>query len=122
MERRLRFFSSGAMVPTTGELLARLQEMADRSQQVAAESQQAAALNEHAAAESQRVAAEATDRAARALAGLAASILRVCDRGGVALDDRQRARVIAEGDVDRLTRWLDRALVAETADALFDDA
>ena len=115
VDGRLRFFDHGAMIPTSGEFLARLQEMADRSQQ-------AAALNERAAAESQRAAAEATDRAARALAGLAAAVLRLCDRGGLALDDRQRARVIAEGDVDRLTRWLDRALVAETAHDVFDDA
>jgi len=108
IDGRVRFFASGALVPTTGELIARLQEMVDRTQLAANESQQAAAA--------------ATDRAARLTASLATSILRVCERRGLSLDDRQRARVIAEDDGDRLAGWLDRALVAEASDDVFADA
>ena len=115
VDGRVRFFASGAMVPTTGELIARLQEMVDRTQQAANESQQAAA-------ESQQAAAAATDRAARLTVSLATSILRVCERRGLSLDDRQRARVIAEDDGDRLAAWLDRALVAVASDDVFADA
>ncbi len=88
--------------------------MADRNQQAAAESQQAAA-------KSQQSAAEASDRAARAHASLGGSILRLCERQGLALDDRQRAMVVAEPDTERLARWLDRCVGARTADEIFAD-
>ncbi len=112
---RLRFFANQALVPSAEELVSRLQTMADRSQRAAEEGQRAAE-------ESRQAAAVAIDRAARALASLATSVLRLCERRGLALDDVQRARVIAEGDPERLARWLDRCVEASTADEIFTDS
>lgn len=95
------------------QLVARLQAMADRNQQVAAESQKVAV-------ESQK-AAEVSDRAARSLAALGAAVLRLCERQGVALSDRQRARVVAEPDPERLALWLERCVGATAADDVFAD-
>lgn len=100
---------------TTEELAEHLQAIVDRFQATAR-------TEAEAAAESQQAAAAATDRAARLTVNLATSILRVCERRGLSLDDRQRARVIAEDDGDRLASWLDRALVAEASDDVFADA
>jgi len=51
---------------------------------------------------------------------LAAAVLRVLERRGVALDDRARARVLACDDRDQLDAWLDRAVIAATAADVFE--
>ena len=95
--------------------------MTDESQRAALESQLAALESERTALESRRAASEAEARAAKLRATVAASIVRLCDRQGVALDDAQRAMIAAERDADRLTRWFDRCLDASTAAEIFVD-
>ncbi|MET8799766.1 hypothetical protein ABZV91_25645 [Nocardia sp. NPDC004568] len=51
--------------------------------------------------------------------GIAGSILRVLERRGLAVDDETRQRIRTCSDVEVLQCWLDRAVVAETADELF---
>lgn len=51
---------------------------------------------------------------------LAATVLRILDRRGLAVDDAVRARVIACSDIDQLNRWLDAALIVDSADLIFD--
>ena len=135
VDRRLRFFAHQALVPSALELVNRLQAMTDESQQAALESQraaleseraaleshQAALESERAALESERIAQEADARTAKLRASVAGSIVRVCERQGVALDGAQRAMIAAEEDVDRLGRWLDRCLGAATATEIFAD-
>ncbi|MBK6535286.1 MAG: Uma2 family endonuclease [Deltaproteobacteria bacterium] len=110
-----------ALVPSASELVSRLQAMTDESQRAALESQLAALESERTALESRRAASEAEARAAKLRATVAASIVRLCDRQGVALDDAQRAMIAAERDADRLTRWFDRCLDASTAAEIFVD-
>jgi len=121
VDRRLRFFANQALVPSASELVSRLQAMTDESQRAALESQLAALESERMVLESRRAASEAEARAAKLRASVAASIVRLCDRQGVALDDAQRAMIAAERDADRLTRWFDRCLDASTAAEIFVD-
>jgi Uma2 family endonuclease len=114
VDRRLRFFANQALVPSASELVSRLQAMTDESQRAALES-------ERAALESERAALESEARAARLRAAVSSSIVRLCDRQGIALDASQRAMIDAERDVDRLTRWFDRCLDASTAADVFVD-
>ncbi|WP_067535617.1 hypothetical protein [Nocardia crassostreae] len=51
---------------------------------------------------------------------LAGSVLRILDRRGIAVDEAVRARVTGCSDFDQLTRWLDLALVVESAEQIFD--
>jgi Uma2 family endonuclease len=114
VDGRLRFFVNSALVPSSVELVARLQAMADRSQQVAAESQQAAV-------ESQQVADAAVDRAARAQASLVRAIVHLAERQGLVFTEHQRAVLVAEADTDRLARWLERCVGARGVDEVFAD-
>jgi Uma2 family endonuclease len=114
VDRRLRFFANQALVPSASELVSRLQAMTDESQRAALES-------ERAALESERAALEAAAQTARLRGTVAASIIRLCDRQGVALDAAQRAMIAAEEDVERLARWLDRCLGASAAAEIFAD-
>ncbi|MEC3916021.1 hypothetical protein [Nocardia sp. CDC160] len=52
---------------------------------------------------------------------LAGSVLRVLKRRGVHVDDAVRARVTACSDLDQLTRWLDLAVIVDSAERIFDD-
>jgi Uma2 family endonuclease len=107
VDGRLRFFVNSALVPSSEELVARLQAMADRSQQAAAESQQ--------------LADAAVDRAARAQASLLRAIVQLAERQGLAFNEHQRAVLVAEADTDRLARWLERCVGARSVDELFVD-
>jgi len=115
VDRRLRFFANQALVPSANELVSRLQAMTDESQRAALES-------ERAALESERAALAAEARATKLRSTVAASIVRVCERQGIALDAEQRAMLAGEHDVDRLARWFDRCLDAATAAEIFADA
>ncbi|MFI1914135.1 hypothetical protein [Nocardia sp. NPDC020380] len=52
--------------------------------------------------------------------GLAGSVLRILERRGLAVDDAVRTRIAGCSDLDQLTAWLDRALVVESAERVFD--
>lgn len=51
--------------------------------------------------------------------GIAGSILRVLERRGLQVDEEAQQRIRTCSDVEVLQCWLDRAVVAETADELF---
>ena len=53
--------------------------------------------------------------------GEAKAILRVLSARGLCVPDEVRDRVIGCTDIARLERWLDRAVVAETAGDIFRD-
>jgi len=48
--------------------------------------------------------------------GMATSILRVLQARGIAVSPEQRQEILRCADLDQLSRWLDRAVLAATAD------
>ena len=107
VDRGLRFFANQALVPSASEPVSRLEAMTDESQRAALESERAA---------------QAADARATKLRGtVAGSIVRLCERQGIALDAGQRARLAVEQDVDRLARCFDRSLDAATAAETFGE-
>ncbi len=115
---RLRFFSSGAMIPDAAELAARLQALADQRQGAVQELERqlgdAARLRDEAA----RLRDDVLDRLSRAQVTLAQGVLDVCGARGLTLTADEHARIASEGDVETLARWMTRALTASTADAV----
>ncbi|WP_040800559.1 hypothetical protein [Nocardia higoensis] len=51
--------------------------------------------------------------------GQAVSVLRVLDRRGIEVADADRERILGCADTETLTRWLDRALTAESVAEVF---
>ena len=51
--------------------------------------------------------------------GAAKSVLRVVDKRGVGLTAEQREHVLGCTDLETLTRWLDAAIDAKSADEIF---
>ncbi|MFD4409033.1 hypothetical protein [Streptomyces sp. NPDC058476] len=51
--------------------------------------------------------------------GKAGGILRVLDRGGIAVSDEDRERIASCDDLDTLDRRLDRAITATSASEVF---
>jgi hypothetical protein len=51
--------------------------------------------------------------------GLARAILQVLDTRGVAVDDASREQIVSCTDLDTLTAWLDRSLIAGQVSDLF---
>jgi len=100
-EGRLRFFKNLAEIPTSEELLGRLQGMADAYQ------------DRLEAAERARDAAEqALDGARRTAAEML--LQRLAERG-LAVSDEQRQAVMGCDDIGRLLRWMRRVESAVTA-------
>lgn len=108
VEHRLRFFTSDSLVPTERELVARLQRIVDERQ-----------LERDDAA---RERDDALGSLTRAQISLCRSVLRVCEARGLALTAAQSARVNGEHDVAQLSAWVERALSAESPDAIFERA
>ncbi len=52
--------------------------------------------------------------------GRAAAILRIAERRGLKLGEEHLERLRACTDIERLDDWIDRALVAEAANDVFD--
>lgn len=73
------------------------------------------------AARNRVIEGELTAREARGRAGaMAASVLRVLDRRGIAVDAESRARVLACDELATLERWLDHAVTAARVEEVFD--
>jgi hypothetical protein len=51
--------------------------------------------------------------------GIAKSILKVLERRGIAVSADQRQEILSCIDLDRLSHWLDQAVLAVTADEIF---
>jgi Uma2 family endonuclease len=101
-EGRLRFFKNLAQIPTSEELVGRLQKMTDSFQDQLEE------------AEQQRK--EAIDRLDSARIGVIELLLRRLGERGLTLTEQQRAQVLACDDFGRLLRWLDLASSAATTE------
>jgi Uma2 family endonuclease len=108
-EGRLRFFKNLAQIPTSEELVGRLQKMTDSFQDQLEDAEQ-----QRKEAEQQRK--EAVDRLDSARAGVIDLLLRRLAERGLALTEAQRAHVLACDDFGRLLRWLDLASSAPTAE------
>ncbi len=118
VQLRLRFFVNQSLVPSEGELVARLQSLADERQGVVDEAERQRAEAERQRAEAERQRADVIDRLARVQVVLARNLLEGCRLRGLALTDEQAARVATETDVDRLTAWSERLFSAASADEL----
>lgn len=103
-EGRLRFFKNLAQIPTSEELVGRLQKMADAHQDRLAE------------AERQRE--EAESRLASARASAVATVLSQLADRGLAVTDEQRMRIERCQDFGRLLTWIARAGSAPTTEDL----
>lgn len=101
-EGRLRFFKNLAQIPTSEELVGRLQKMTDSFQDQLEE------------AEQQRK--EAVDRLESARTHVIEGILRRLAERDLVLTEQQRAQVRACDDFGRLLRWLELASSAPTVE------
>jgi Uma2 family endonuclease len=111
VEGRLRFFKDSALVPTTLEILGRVQKMADTYQERIEEA-------ERERDEAQRRQREADERLSISRAGLARVLLETMAARGLALTEEQRREVAACDDFDRLLRWVARAATVATAEGV----
>jgi Uma2 family endonuclease len=106
---RLRFFTNLAQIPTSEELVGRLQKMTDVYQDQLDEA-------ERARNESERARDEAVDQLERARAGMVELLLRSLGERGFALTAEQRLQVTSCADVGRLLRWMEQASSAVTVE------
>src|SRR5689334_9733832 len=114
-EGRLRFFKNLAQIPTSEELLGRLQKMTDAYQDRLEEAERARKEAERAQDEAERARKEAADRLVAVRAAMAERVLRRLAERGLTLTDGQRAMVMSCEDEGRLLDWLERASSAATA-------
>jgi Uma2 family endonuclease len=101
-EGRLRFFSNLAQIPTSDELLGRLQKMTDAYQDRLEEAE--------------RARKEVVDRLEAVRASMVERLLRRLAERGLSVTDAQRARVMACEDEGLLLDWLERASAAPSVD------
>lgn len=110
-EGRLRFFKNLAMIPTSEELVGRLQKMTDAYQDRLEEA-------ERRRQEAERIQEETSRRLESARRGLAAMILRRLSERGLAPTDAQKAQITSCDDVTALLGWVDKAPSATTVEDL----
>ena len=101
-EGRLRFFKNLAQIPTSEELVGRLQKMTDSFQDQLEDAE--------------RERKEAVDRLAGARTSVIEMLLRRLAERGLALTEEQRTQVLACDDFGRLLRWLELASSAPTVE------
>ena len=63
----------------------------------------------------------AAGRAEGIAAGQAEAVLTVLRARGIAVSDAARARILAENNVTRLKRWVEKAIVVSSIEDLIDD-
>lgn len=95
VEGRLRFFKDLAMIPSSDELVGRLQRMTDGFQDQLA---------------------QVTDQLTQARAAFARLLLQQIEQRGITLTEEHRARVLACEDLTLLATWMARVPTAATAD------
>jgi len=113
---RLRFFKDLAQIPTSVELVARLQRMTDAYQDQIEVLESALEEAESARQGAESARDDAVGRLQSARAGLAAELLRRLADRGLAVSDEQRARIDACDDIGRIVRWLERARAASSVE------
>jgi Uma2 family endonuclease len=102
LENRLRFFAGEAELPGSGELLTRLHGMmASLEAKVESEANQARAQGEAAAS--------------------ARAVLAVLAARGIDVPEGDRERILAQSDLERLGRWLKKAVVAASIAEVLDE-
>lgn len=111
-EGRVRFFHGPAEVPSSSELIVKLESMLDDLQQ----------RSETAQAEQAQALARAEASLERAEANLQRAILAIARLRGWALSPEAEARILACKDPGLLERWVQRAPVVATLEDLFLDA
>jgi Uma2 family endonuclease len=107
IDSTLRLLVGEAELPGSGDLIRRLQGIAVSLEAKAADAQ----------AEAERAQAEAE----RARAALARALLRVLRASGIAVEDSERERILAERDAERLERWLEKATTAGSLAEIISD-
>lgn len=107
LDGRLRFFSDQMMVPSSSELLIRVQQLVDEQQRHVEETEQK--LGE---AEQKR--GEALARLQQVHAEIAGRVLARLAGRGLQVRDAERQRVLLCQDLQRLLTWLERAAGAQT--------
>jgi Uma2 family endonuclease len=118
LDGRLRFFLGQALVPSSHELIARLEGMVDRQQQALDESERQREDSERQREDSERQREDSERQLRKAHQQLVERILsRLRDRG-IALSDEQRNKLTACSDLSMLLTWLDQALTTQSAEAL----
>jgi Uma2 family endonuclease len=115
-EGRLRFFKNLAQIPTSEELVGRLQKMTDAYQDQLDEAERQRKEAERRRNEAERGRKEAVDQLASARAGVAEVLLRRLSERGLTLTAEQRLQVTSCEDFGRLLRWMERASSAPTAE------
>lgn len=108
---RVRFFKNLAQIPSSNELVGRLQKMADSYQDRLEEA-------ERAREEAERAREEVIGQLQSAHAAVAERLLRRLAERGMTITDAQREQIAACESFDQLLRWLDGASSAATAEAL----
>jgi Uma2 family endonuclease len=117
-EGRLRFFKNLAQIPTSEELLGRLQKMTDAYQDRLEEAERARkdATDQLKGVTDQLK--DAADRRKVVRTRMAERILRRLAERGLSIADAQRAQVTACEDEERLLDWLERASSAPSVDEM----
>ncbi len=105
--------------PEVVELVARLQRVVDEREDALTEAEHQRAEAERQRAEAERQRTDTLDRLSRVQVTLARTVLELCRLRGLALTEDQRARVLSETDAAALSTWAERAVTADSADALF---
>lgn len=104
----LRFLAGEAELPGSAKLIGRLQNM---MLSVSTKLEQAEARAEQAELEATNAKIEAW----------ATGVLAVLRARGFVITDAARAQIMAQQDTERLARWLEKAIVATSIDALLDE-
>ena len=117
---RLRFFLNQALIPDAAELVARLQELADEQQRSFEEASRELDDTSRRLDDASRKLDDTLGQLAAAQVAMASGVLALCDARGLTLSPEQHARVVSDGDVAALTRWLTLAATARDASELFE--
>jgi len=111
----LCFLAGEAELPGSADLISRLQGMI---MNVEAKAEQAQAQAEQAQAQAEQAQAQAEQARAEGAAGALLTVLRV---RGIDVPDVERERVLAQKDVKRIERWLEKAIVAGSIAEVLDE-
>lgn len=111
VDGRLRFFKNQAQIPSSDELVARLQKLTDSYQERLEEA-------ERTAQEAERARQEAVGQIESTRAGAVEIILRQLAARGIAVTEEQHARMAACDDLGQLLGWVARASSAASTEEL----
>src|SRR5262249_7363552 len=108
LDNNLHFLVGEAELPSSADLINRLRSMIVN---IEAKAEQAQVQTEQAQAQAEQAQAQ----------GAASALLTVLRARGIAVTDALRERILAEKDVKRIERWLEKAIVAASLDEVLDE-